>query len=188
MPSVYPPDITVAITAHYKLAVIAGNGGMTGECLKCNHPRLAQRVTQTMNISYITQPENQHLYVALELHNTEWLILLSNGQQHLLRSIQAGDWPELLACIQDAKSKLKCAARCTVHSCYEAHGYGYWLHRALMVEGIDSHVVNPGGKPVSRFNPTQEKRMNVLNLLKELLEAVEVDGAVDDAIPALSHQ
>lgn len=70
--------------------------------------------------------------MAMELSNRKWKLGFSQGERIRVKTIEAGDWPALQLEIEQAKSKLHCAADCHVVSCYEAGRDGFWIHRALV--------------------------------------------------------
>ncbi len=93
---------------------------------------------------------NPVLYMAFELSAKKWKLAFGNGKRTRMKTIAAGDWTALLAEIERAKSKLNCPADAHVVSCYEAGRDGFWIHRALQAEGIESHVVDSASIEVSR--------------------------------------
>jgi transposase len=90
------------------------------------------------------------LYLTFELSNKKWKLGFSNGQKKRIRTLQAGDWPTLLAEIKQAKARLNCTEDSTVVSCYEAGRNGFWIHRALVAEQIKSHVIDSANIEVNR--------------------------------------
>ena len=90
------------------------------------------------------------LYLTFELSNKKWKLGFSNGQKKRIRTLQAGDWPTLLAEIKQAKARLNCTEDSTVVSCYEAGRDGFWIHRALVAEQIKSHVIDSASIEVNR--------------------------------------
>ena len=90
------------------------------------------------------------LYMAMELSNKKWKLGFSNGEKMRVKTIDAGDWDALHAEIERAQIKLDSTADCRVVSCYEAGRDGFWIHRALVAEGIESHVLDSASIEVSR--------------------------------------
>lgn len=94
------------------------------------------------------------IFVSLELSCSKWLITsLSPGSGKMSKHvIPAGNVGELLTCF--AELKRKAAARTGVTypivSVYEAGLDGFWLHRVLVAEGIENHVVDPASITTSR--------------------------------------
>lgn len=88
------------------------------------------------------------IFVSLELSRSKWLITsLSPGQGEKMskRSIQAGDVAGLMKLFADLKRKAQArtGGSCPIITIQEAGLDGFWLHRVLQQEGIESHVVDP---------------------------------------------
>jgi transposase len=90
------------------------------------------------------------LYMALELSNKRWKLGFSNGERQRQVSIEAGDWSSLHEQIARAREKLGLAAACRIVSCYEAGRDGFWIHRALLDEGIENWVLDSASIEVNR--------------------------------------
>jgi transposase len=90
------------------------------------------------------------LYMAIELSQNKWKLGFSNGERNRIRTIDARDWIYLLTEIEIAKQKLNCSSECRVLSCYEAGRDGFWIHLALVGEGIDNKVIDSASIEVSR--------------------------------------
>lgn len=92
--------------------------------------------------------EDARLVVSLELSPSRWLVTsLSPGSEKLSkRWIKGGDGPALLALLSAlrgaAERRLERSVR--VLTIYEAGLDGFWLHRLLAANGIESHVVDAG--------------------------------------------
>lgn len=90
------------------------------------------------------------LYMALELSNKRWKLGFSNGERQRQVSIEAGDWGSLNDQITRAREKLGLPAACRVVSCYEAGRDGFWIHRALVDQGIENRVIDSASIEVNR--------------------------------------
>ena len=90
------------------------------------------------------------LYMALELSNKRWKLGFSNGERQRQVSIEAGDWGSLTDQITRAREKLGLPAACRVVSCYEAGRDGFWIHRALVDQGIENRVIDSASIEVNR--------------------------------------
>ena len=95
------------------------------------------------------------IFVSLELSRSTWLITsLSPGAGEKLskHSVSAGDVGGLLA--RFAQLQQKAAARMDrlfpIITIQEAGLDGFWIHRVLMGEGIESHVVDAASILTSR--------------------------------------
>ena len=102
----------------------------------------------------ILQPKDSatysKLYIAMELSKKKWKLGFSNGERMRVKTIDSGDWKALSFEIKQAKNKLNCSADCPAVSCYEAGRDGFWIHRALIAEGIDNYVLDSASIEVSR--------------------------------------
>ena len=96
--------------------------------------------TSTIQIS----EESPTLMVAMELGETGWLLGFASayGQRPLRRKIATRDQKALLHEIEWARGKLGLEAEARVVSCYEAGRDGFWLHRFLVAQGVESLVVD----------------------------------------------
>jgi transposase len=82
--------------------------------------------------------------LAMELGEEHWKLGFSSafGQDPLVRDIGSRDKKVLLAHIAWAKKKLGLAKAARVVSCYEAGREGFWLHRFLEANGVESLIVD----------------------------------------------
>jgi transposase len=88
------------------------------------------------------------IFVSLELSRSTWLVTSlspGKGEKMSKHSVRAGELARLLTLF--AKLKSKAEARTgqlyPIIAIQEAGLDGFWLHRALQQEGIESHVVDP---------------------------------------------
>ena len=126
---------------------------------------------------------NPVLYTAFELSNKKWKLGFSNGEKMRVKTIDAGDWKTLQAEIELAKTKLHCAADCRVVSCYEAGRDGFWIHRALVAEGIESHVLDSASIEVNRRKrQVKTDRVDVGALLRLLIRYINGEKQALSAI------
>ena len=104
--------------------------------------------TATQN-KYSMEPR---LYVAFELSNKQWKLgsTIGLGQAPRLRTITAGDLPQVRDEIDRAKRRFGLAEKAGGVSCYEAGRDGFWLHRYLVNEGIENIIVDSASLEVNR--------------------------------------
>src|SRR3954465_327562 len=101
-----------------------------------------------------TRSEDNIVFAALELSRKSWLVATSSpGEERISkRGVTAGDGPGLLALPgkprATAERRLGRAVRVVVIQ--EAGLDGFWLHRFLEANGIESHVVDPASIAVDR--------------------------------------
>ena len=95
------------------------------------------------------------IFVSMELSRSIWLITSlspGGGEKMSKHSVPAGDIGALLA--RFSKTKQKALARTgrsfPIIVIQEAGLDGFWIHRALESEGIESHVVDPASIATSR--------------------------------------
>jgi transposase len=95
------------------------------------------------------------IFVSLELSRSIWLITSlspGSGEKMSKHSVRAGDVAGLLARISELKQKAFARTRKSfpIVVIQEAGLDGFWLHRALEQEGVESHVVDPASIATSR--------------------------------------
>ncbi len=123
------------------------------------------------------------LYMALELSHKKWKLGFSNGERHRVRTIDARNWESLQEEIELAKHKLDCTTDCQVVSCYEAGRDGFWIHRALVADGIDNWVLDSASIEVSRRQKqVKTDRVDVIALLRLLMRYA---GGEKQALPTI---
>jgi transposase len=95
------------------------------------------------------------IFVSLELSRSTWLVtsLSPGGGDRMSRhAVPGGDLAALLARLahlQD-KAQARTGRRFPVVAIQEAGLDGFWIHRALQKEGVESHVVDPASIAVQR--------------------------------------
>src|SRR3954452_10385664 len=100
-----------------------------------------------------TRSEDSIVFAALELSRKSWLVATSSpGEARISkRVVTAGDGPGLLALLGKlrgtAEQRLGRPVRVVIQ---EAGLDGFWLHRFLEANGIESHVVDPASIAVDR--------------------------------------
>jgi len=95
------------------------------------------------------------IFVSLELSRSRWLITsLSPGNREKMskHSVQAGDIADMLAPISELRNKTQARTGQSfpIVVIQEAGLDGFWIHRVLRKEGIESHVVDPASIATSR--------------------------------------
>lgn len=95
------------------------------------------------------------IFVSLELSKSTWLITSlspGSGEKMSKHAVRGGDITGLLACFAQLQDKAQ--ARTGRHFALvviqEAGLDGFWIHRTLEVEGIESHVVDAASIATSR--------------------------------------
>jgi transposase len=100
------------------------------------------------------QSDRPTLYVSLELSRSTWLVtsLSPSSDKMSKHTTTAGDPSELLAllvCLRGRAEQLV-GGSLNVAVIQEAAPDGFWVHRSLEAQGIESHVVDPASIAVSR--------------------------------------
>ena len=95
------------------------------------------------------------IFVSLELSRSVWLITSltpGGGEKMSKHSVRAGDVAALLTRFSDLRRKAstRTGKSFPVVTIQEAGLDGFWLHRVLEREGIESHVVDPASIATSR--------------------------------------
>src|ERR1700716_2791486 len=88
------------------------------------------------------------IFVSLELSRSNWLVTSlspGKGEKMSKHSVAAGNVAELLTLFADLKRKeeARTGQSYPIITIQEAGLDGFWLHRVLQQEGIESHVVDP---------------------------------------------
>jgi transposase len=111
------------------------------------------------------------LYMSFELGDKAWKLAFGDGRRNPGRfTVAAGDPAAVLERIARAKARCGLPASVSVHSCYEAGRDGWWLHRWLKQQGIDSIVVDSCSIEVNRrARRAKSDRLDADKLLQMLL-------------------
>ena len=112
---------------------------------------ISQQLTQTAPRQ---QSHDATLYVSLELSHSAWLVTsLSPGSEKMSKySTAAGDGKALLGSLARLRAKAEevTGRSVGVVVIQEAGLDGFWVHRLLEANGIESHVVDPASIAVPR--------------------------------------
>lgn len=135
------------------------------------------------------------VYGAIELSMKSWLVAVQSvrqerpGRHQLLAHDGAGLWRVLAreaAALREAGH-----ARVRVATCYEAGRDGFWLHRFLVSQGAESHVVDPGSLLVNRrARRAKSDRLDVESLLRVVIRHDAGDGSLGRmvVVPSLAEE
>ena len=115
------------------------------------------------------------LFVALELSRSTWLIGSSTpGSDRISKhQVPAADATALLALLKRLKARAErsCGTTVRVISIHEAGLDGFWVHRLLEANGVESHVVDAASIAVNRRSRrAKTDRIDVEKLLDTLIE------------------
>lgn len=92
------------------------------------------------------------LYVALDVGKTSWTLALTAGfgVAPWRQTVRPGDWSKLSTVLAKARGRFGLGATARVVSCYEAGRDGFWIHRALVAQGLANVVVDSSSIEVNR--------------------------------------
>jgi transposase len=115
------------------------------------------------------------IFVSLELSRSTWLITSlspGKGEKMSKHTIKAGDTGELLKLFAQLrhKAQARTGESYPIITIQEAGLDGFWLHRLLQQEGIESHVVDPASIATPRRRRrAKTDRLDGETLLRALL-------------------
>ena len=115
------------------------------------------------------------LFVSLELSRSNWLVTSlspGKGEKMSRHSVTAGDTAGLLALFAELKRKaeVRTGQSYPIITIQEAGLDGFWLHRVLRQNGVESHVVDPASIAMPRRRKrAKTDRIDGETLLRALL-------------------
>jgi transposase len=115
------------------------------------------------------------IFFSMELSRSTWLITSlspGDGEKMSKRTLPAGDLAGLLSLLErlSEKARARTGESYPFVSIQEAGLDGFWIHRALEQEGIDSNVVDPASVATSRRRRrAKTDRLDGETLLRTLL-------------------
>jgi len=115
------------------------------------------------------------IFVSLELSRSTWLVTSlspGKGEKMSRHSVVASDTAGLLALFAELrrKAEVRTGQSYPIVTIQEAGLEGFWLHRVLQQEGIESHVVDPASIAVPRRQRrAKTDRIDGETLLRTLL-------------------
>lgn len=115
------------------------------------------------------------IFVSLELSRSNWLMTSlspGKGEKMSKHSVPAGEVAELLRLFAELKRKaeVRTGRSYPIITIQEAGLDGFWLHRVLQREGIESHVVDPASIATPRRRRrAKTDRLDGETLLRALL-------------------
>src|SRR5947209_8072389 len=134
------------------------------------------------------------IFVSLELSRSTWLVTsLSPGNSEKMSkySVKAGALPELLKLFSELKQKAlaRSGESYRIVTIQEAGLDGFWLHRALQQEGVESHALDLLRTGDGRVLPAHLKLQirRELDRLELLLEQIATVEREQDALLAASR-
>ena len=120
------------------------------------------------------------LYMAFELSKKSWRVLSSaGGIRKFSATMTPGDTAALREIVTRARRKFELAEDSRVLSCIEAGRDGFWPHRFLLQNGIESLVIDAASMKVSRHRRrAKTDRIDAQQLLADLVRFDQGDKDV----------
>jgi transposase len=115
------------------------------------------------------------LYVAFELSARSWKLAMTSGfgVAPWVKAMPVKDVAALGRLLAQAKRRFGLPATASVVSCYEAGRDGFWIHRALLREGIANRVVDSASiEGNRRARRAKTDRLDAVKLVAMLVRAV----------------
>jgi transposase len=137
------------------------------------------------------------LFAAFELGAKHWKLAMTSGLgvAPWVKTVAAGDLAAVRRVLETARRRCGLAATAPVVSCYEAGRDGFWIHRALVAQGIANRVVDSASIEVSRRRRrAKTDRLDALKLAMMLIRAWSGEARVwrevhvpSEAVEAVRH-
>jgi len=124
--------------------------------------------------SVTTHSHDGAIFISLEMGRANWLVtaLLPGSEKMSRHEVPGGDAAELFALTARLKGKVakRSGPDISVVAIQEAGTDGFWLHRMMLKEGIESYVVDATSIAVARkFRRTKTDAVDGMVLLRTLL-------------------
>ena len=126
--------------------------------------------SRTLRVS-VSEPT---VYVSFELGARQWKLGLTAGFgiEPWVQTVGARDWPAVHRVLQRARARFGVPPTARVVSCYEAGRDGFWIHRALLAQGVMNRVVDSASIEVNRRSRrTKTDRIDARKLVQMLVRA-----------------
>ena len=133
-----------------------------------------QYTARTRHLTATVQEYDISLFVALELSRSIWLLAVSapNSDKISKYRVDAGDSGTLLNLLSRLRAEVerRCGRPVKIISIHEAGLDGFWVHRLLEANGVESHVVDAASIAVDRRSRrVKTDRVDVEKLLRTLM-------------------
>lgn len=110
--------------------------------------------TSATDVATAARLDVSTLFASLELSKSRWLVTINSpgSQKFSKHVVEGGDGVSLLGSLMRlrAKAEQRCGAAVVVMVIQEAGLDGFWVHRLLAANGIESHVVDAASIAVAR--------------------------------------
>jgi transposase len=113
-----------------------------------------QSVTPATAVATTARANDITLYASLELSKSKWIVTINNpgSEKFSKHVVEGGDGAGLLALLSRSRAKAEQRYGVQVKAIViqEAGLDGFWIHRLLLANGIESHVVDAASIAVNR--------------------------------------
>jgi transposase len=112
------------------------------------------------------------LYVAFEVGKRFWTLAMTSGLgvEAIVRTVDATDWTAVFKALAEGRRRLRVAETGRVVSCYEAGRDGFWIHRALVAQRVENHLVDSSSIEVNRrARRSKTDRLDACKLVQMLV-------------------
>jgi transposase len=147
------------------------------------------RTARTLHPTTAVLEYDTALFAALELSRSSWLLAVNVPDRDKISKyrITAGDGAALLKLLARlrAEAERRCDRPVKTISIYEAGLDGFWVHRLLEANSVESHVVDAASIAVNRCHRrAKTDRIDVEMLLRTLMAWSRGERRVCDGPPA----
>ena len=120
-----------------------------------------QSVTSATAVATTARANNITLFASLEWSKSKWVVTINSpGSERFSKHVVGGgDGACLLDLLSRSRAKAEQRYRVPVKTIViqEAGLDGFWIHRLLLANGIESHVVDAASIAVDRRHPRVEE-------------------------------
>ena len=113
-----------------------------------------QSVTSATAVATTARANDITLYASLELSKSKWVVTINNpgSEKFSKHVVEGGDGADLLELLSRsmAKAEQRYGVQVKAIVIQEAGLDGFWIHRLLLANGIESHVVDAASIAVNR--------------------------------------
>ena len=120
-----------------------------------------QSVTSATAVAATARANSITLFASLELSQSKWVVTINcpGSEKFSKHEVEGGDGAGLLDLLSRsrAKAEQRYGVRVKAIVIQEAGLDGFWIHRLLIANGIESHVVDAASIAVDRRHPRVEE-------------------------------
>ncbi len=120
-----------------------------------------QAITSATVVATTARTNDTTLFASLELSKSKWVVTISSpgSEKFSKHVVEGGDGAGLIDLLSRsrAKAEQRFGVPIKVSVIEEAGLDGFWIHRLLIANGIESHVVDAASIAVERRHPRVEE-------------------------------